>query len=107
MADTFRPQLAEALRQRDQWHANLAQIFEQVELLALPTVPIFPPSLDELQGDPTPSDRAQQTQLVVQRGRNAVSGSADPGRGQSPPRKPAVSRAMEQREPPARHRRAN
>ncbi|HET7048066.1 MAG TPA: amidase family protein [Solirubrobacteraceae bacterium] len=54
MAETFRPQLAEALRQRDQWHASLAESFEQVELLALPTLPVFPPTLDELQGDPTP-----------------------------------------------------
>ena len=54
MAETFRPQLAEALRQHDQWKANLARIFEQVELLALPTLPIFPPRLDELQGDLTP-----------------------------------------------------
>jgi len=54
MAETFRPQLAEALGQRDQWHASLAQIFEQVELLALPTLPIFPPRLDELHGDLTP-----------------------------------------------------
>ena len=53
-AEPFRPQLPEALRQRDQWQANLAEIFEQVELLALPTLPIFPPSLDELQGDLTP-----------------------------------------------------
>jgi amidase len=54
MAETFRPQLAEALEQREQWQANLAEIFEQVDLLALPTLPIFPPRLDELQGDPTP-----------------------------------------------------
>jgi amidase len=54
MAETFRPQLAEALRQRDQFHANLAQIFKQVELLALPTLSVFPPRLDELQGDLTP-----------------------------------------------------
>jgi amidase len=54
MAETFRPQLAEALQQRDQWRANLTQIFEQVELLALPTLPVFPPRLDELQGDLTP-----------------------------------------------------
>lgn len=54
MAEPFRPQLPEALRQRDQWQANLAEIFEQVELLALPTLPIFPPRLEELQGDPTP-----------------------------------------------------
>jgi amidase len=54
MAETFRPQLAEALQQREQWRANLTQIFEQVELLALPTVPVFPPRLDELQGDLTP-----------------------------------------------------
>src|SRR5438445_12034907 len=50
MAETFRPQLAEALRQRDQWQANLAQIFEQVEMLALPTLPVFRRTLDELQG---------------------------------------------------------
>jgi amidase len=54
MAEPFRPQMAEALQQRDQWQANLTQIFEQVELLALPTLPIFPPRLDELQGDLTP-----------------------------------------------------
>jgi amidase len=54
MADTFRPQLTEALRQRDQWQASLTRVFEQVELLALPTLTIFPPKLDELQGDLTP-----------------------------------------------------
>jgi len=54
MSDTFRPQLEEALRQRDQWRSSLTRVFEQVELLALPTMPIFPPRLDALTGDLTP-----------------------------------------------------
>jgi amidase len=54
MSDTFRPQLGEALRQRELWRSSLTSVFEQVELLALPTMPIFPPRLDALTGDLTP-----------------------------------------------------
>jgi amidase len=54
MSDTFRPQLEEALRQRDLWRSSLTRVFEQVDLLALPTMPIFPPRLDALTGDLTP-----------------------------------------------------
>ena len=54
MSDTFRPQLEEALRQRDLWRSSVTRVFQQVELLALPTMPIFPPRLDALTGDLTP-----------------------------------------------------
>jgi len=53
MAARFRPQINEALRQRDQWRTRLSRVFERVQLLALPTLPIFPPRVDELPRDLT------------------------------------------------------
>jgi amidase len=46
MCEMFRPELANALRQREAWRRDLLDLFGQVELLALPTLPIFPPRLD-------------------------------------------------------------
>jgi amidase len=54
MCDMFRQQLEDALRQREEWRSSLAGVFQQVELLALPTMPIFPPRLDELPADLMP-----------------------------------------------------
>jgi Asp-tRNA(Asn)/Glu-tRNA(Gln) amidotransferase A subunit family amidase len=51
MAGQFRSGLEEALRARSGWSASLLALFEQVELLALPTLPVFPRRLDDLNAD--------------------------------------------------------
>jgi len=51
MVDLFRPGLDDAKTQLPQWRASLFALFDRVELLALPTLPIFPPSLEETRGD--------------------------------------------------------
>jgi Asp-tRNA(Asn)/Glu-tRNA(Gln) amidotransferase A subunit family amidase len=48
MADMFRPGLDDALSQLTGWRQTLLDLFEQVELLALPTMPAFPPRLADL-----------------------------------------------------------
>jgi amidase len=51
MVDLFRPGLAEARRRLAEWRDGLLALFDRVELLALPTLPIFPPRLEDLTGD--------------------------------------------------------
>jgi amidase len=51
MAESFRPMLEEALRTQREWRSSLLALFDRVELLALPTLPIFPPRLDALNAD--------------------------------------------------------
>jgi amidase len=51
MAEAFRPGLADTVRQLEQWRRSLFALFDRVELLALPTLPVFPPRLDELNED--------------------------------------------------------
>jgi amidase len=51
MAEGFRPGLEEALRVQKEWSASLLALFEQVELLVLPTLPVFPPRLEDLDAD--------------------------------------------------------
>ncbi len=51
MVDLFRPGLEEAKRQLPGWRASLFALFDQVELLALPTLPMFPPSLEQVSGE--------------------------------------------------------
>ncbi|MDQ1704921.1 MAG: amidase, partial [Frankiaceae bacterium] len=53
MADLFTPGLEDARRQREQWITALTAAFAKVELLALPTLPIFPPRIDTIADDPT------------------------------------------------------
>ena len=48
MNDMFRPGLAEARAQLGSWRQSLLDLFSQVELLALPTMPVFPPRLEDL-----------------------------------------------------------
>jgi amidase len=50
-ADTVRGRVAEARRLRQALRASLSTLFDQVELLALPTLPTFPPRLDELSSE--------------------------------------------------------
>jgi len=51
MADMFRPGLEDGQHQREQWIAAITAAFADVELLALPTLPIFPPRIDAIQPD--------------------------------------------------------
>ena len=51
MADLFRAGLDDGRQQREQWIAAITSAFADVELLALPTLPIFPPRLDAIQPD--------------------------------------------------------
>jgi amidase len=51
MADLFRPGLVDARNQLAAWRQSLLDLFAQVELLALPTLPVFPPRLDDLTPD--------------------------------------------------------
>jgi amidase len=54
LVELFRPSLDEALRGLAAWRAALFGLFDRVQLLALPTLPILPPRLDEIGGDITP-----------------------------------------------------
>jgi amidase len=53
LADMFRPGLEGGTRQREQWITALTGAFVDVELLALPTMPLFPPRIDEIPAEPT------------------------------------------------------
>ena len=48
MNDMFRPGLAEARAQLGSWRQSPLDLFSQVELLALPTMPVLPPRLEDL-----------------------------------------------------------
>ena len=51
MAPAFAEGAGAARDQLKGWRASVSQLFDQVELLALPTLPIFPPRLDGLTPD--------------------------------------------------------
>ena len=53
MAGLFLPAQDDGRKQREQWIAAVAEALRDVELLALPTLPIFPPRIDEIPDDPT------------------------------------------------------
>ena len=53
MADMFRSGVDDARRQLAEWRRDLLQLFDRVEVLTLPTLPTFPPRLDELTPDTT------------------------------------------------------
>jgi amidase len=53
MAAMFLPGLDDGVRQREQWIAAITAAFADVELLALPTLPLFPPRIDAIPDDPT------------------------------------------------------
>lgn len=52
MADMFRAGVAAGTQQREQWIAGITKVFADVELLALPTLPLFPPRIDAIPADP-------------------------------------------------------
>jgi Asp-tRNA(Asn)/Glu-tRNA(Gln) amidotransferase A subunit family amidase len=51
MNDLFRPGLGDARAQLGRWRQSLLDLFAQVELLALPTMPVYPPRLEDLTPD--------------------------------------------------------
>jgi amidase len=51
MAEFFRPNIEAARAQAEAWKAALFALFERVQLIGLPTLPIFPPRIDDLVGD--------------------------------------------------------
>jgi len=55
MADLFRGAVDDARDQLAGWRRSLLALFDRVELLALPTLPVFPPRLDDLADDITPT----------------------------------------------------
>jgi amidase len=50
-ADMFRFAVDEARAQLDTWKRSLLEVFARVDVLALPTLPIFPPRIDEIGPD--------------------------------------------------------
>ena len=53
LADLFRSGVEDARRRLVDWRKGVMDLFAQVEVLALPTLPILPPRLGELTGDLT------------------------------------------------------
>jgi Asp-tRNA(Asn)/Glu-tRNA(Gln) amidotransferase A subunit family amidase len=51
IVDLFRPGLETLQADLAAWKTSLLALFDRVELLALPTLPIFPPSLDDVAGE--------------------------------------------------------
>ena len=51
LVDMFRPGAADARRDVPGWRESLLDLFGQVDLLALPAIPVFPYSLDALDSD--------------------------------------------------------
>jgi amidase len=51
-AATTRAQLANAREVQTAWRDEMAQALKDVDVLALPTVPFFPPALDDALGKP-------------------------------------------------------
>src|SRR5207237_3018003 len=51
VADMFRPGADAARQSVVAWRARLAELFTRVDVIALPTLPIFPPRLDSLNAD--------------------------------------------------------
>lgn len=51
LVDMFRPGVADARRDLPAWRDSLVALFSQVDLLALPAIPVFPYRLDALDSD--------------------------------------------------------
>ena len=52
-AELLEPALGEARLQAPAWRESLERLFADVQLLALPTLPILPPRVDDIPDDPT------------------------------------------------------
>src|SRR4051794_11425967 len=53
LAGLFLPGLDDGVKQREAWIAAVAAAFADVQLIALPTLPLFPPRIEEIAEDPT------------------------------------------------------
>jgi amidase len=87
MADMFRPAADEARQQLEEWRTSLFSLFDRVELLALPTLPVFPPRLDDLNPDtmvPTAIEITRHTALFNAAG-TPCTAQPVPTRGSSVP----------------------
>jgi amidase len=51
MTDMFRAGLDDARMALQEWRRQLSALFDRVEVLALPTLPIFPPRIDDITAD--------------------------------------------------------
>lgn len=51
VADLFRPMADQARTALGGWRRELAELFDRVEVLALPTLPVFPPRIDAIGSD--------------------------------------------------------
>jgi amidase len=60
LCEIFRPGLAEAQQKLDAWRQSVFALFDDVELLALPTMPIFPPTLADV------SDPAKFVDIITE-----------------------------------------
>jgi amidase len=64
-ADMFRPNVDEARRALLEWKRALFGLFDRVEVLALPTLPIFPPRIDDIRPDTLFSTVIELTQHLA------------------------------------------
>ena len=65
LIDLFRDGAPDARARLAAWRPRVAELFTRVELLALPTLPIFPYRLDEIGDDPTLSSIELTRHTVV------------------------------------------
>ena len=64
-ADLFLPGVADARRSLAEWKPTFYALFDRVELLALPTMPIFPPRIDSIGPDNMLASVIEITQHVA------------------------------------------
>src|SRR3984957_20211894 len=86
MTDLFRPGLDDARSQLAAWRQSLLDLFGQVDLLALPAMPVFPPRLADLTPDTLLDVIIEITQCI------ALCNAA--GMACTPPRLPAAGTSI-------------
>jgi hypothetical protein len=94
VTNLFRPGLDDARSQLPARRQSLLDLFGQVDLLALPAMPVFPPRLADLTPDSLVDVIIEITQYIgaVQRGRNALHRTAHPRSGHPHTGQPAARR---------------
>jgi len=80
MAPAFAAGEPAAREQLQSWRASLDALFDQVELLALPTLPVFPPRLDEVTAETLLTTVIDLTRHVSPFNAAGVPGTAQPVR---------------------------
>ncbi|MDQ1699742.1 MAG: amidase [Frankiaceae bacterium] len=99
MAPAFAEGAAAARAGLQRWRESVYALFEQVELLALPTLPIFPPRLASLNAEIVAADgyRPYTARIAVQCGRHAVYRAAGANHRRAAPRQFAAGWPAQQR----------